>query len=146
MLLSLNDDPNFSWPRNVFTQYFKDWLVSVIQVYRNVSKTNKNKIFISKQTCGGIKIIFISILEAAVSPSTSGQIPLFRYYLVCKTYSPLWKNSYPSGYCWRRPQTDNAFIRNHAKESAIAVATPASNLRLSLEPHLSTNQCSYLRS
>ena len=110
MLLSLIDDPNFSWPRNVFTQYFKDWLVSVIQVYRSFSKTNKNKIFTSKQTRGGLKIIFISILEAAVSLSTSGQIPLFRYYSVYKTYSPLWKNSYTSGYCWRRPQTDNAFI------------------------------------
>ena len=36
------DDPRLSWLRNVFLQYFEDWLASIEQRDGNVSKKEKN--------------------------------------------------------------------------------------------------------
>ena len=58
------DDPPFSCLRNVFLQYFEDWLTSIEQRPRNFSKNAKGKTFISQQTYKGFKITVNSIIEA----------------------------------------------------------------------------------
>ena len=58
------DDPRFSWLRNVFLQYFEDWLASIEQRPGNFSKTAKNKMFITRETYVGLKISVNSIIEA----------------------------------------------------------------------------------
>ena len=45
MPFTSNDDPRFSWLRNVFLQYFEDWLTSIKQRDDKFSKKEKNKIF-----------------------------------------------------------------------------------------------------
>ena len=58
------DDPRFSWLRNVFLQYFKDWLTSIENRQGNFSKNAKARMFISWQTWEGIQITVHSIIEA----------------------------------------------------------------------------------
>ena len=41
------NDPRFSWLRNVFPKYFKDWLNSVEQRQGNFTKDARQKMFIS---------------------------------------------------------------------------------------------------
>ena len=58
------DDPRFSWLRNVFLQYFEDWLAFIEQCPGNFSKNAEGKMFISQQTYEGFKITVNSIIEA----------------------------------------------------------------------------------
>ena len=58
------DDPRFSWLRNVFLQYFEDWLTSIEQREGNFTKKDKNRMFISRETHEGLKITVNSIIEA----------------------------------------------------------------------------------
>ena len=58
------DDARFSWLRNVFLQYFEDWLQSIENRGDNFSKRAKNKMFISRETYKGLKISVNSIIEA----------------------------------------------------------------------------------
>ena len=58
------DDPRFSWLRNVFLQYFEDWLQSIEDRPGNFSLNAKNRMFISRETYEGIKITVHSITEA----------------------------------------------------------------------------------
>ena len=59
MLGRLNsvNDGRFSWPRNVFLKYFRDWLNYVQQCHWNFRKDAGQKMFISWQTYEGLKII-----------------------------------------------------------------------------------------
>ena len=54
-LRSVNDR-RFSWPRNGFLKFFQDWLNSVQQYQGNFTKDSGQKMFISWQTYGGLKI------------------------------------------------------------------------------------------
>ena len=58
------DDPRFSWLRNVFLQYFDDWLHPIEHREGNFSRNAKNKMFISQQTYEGLKIYVNAIIEA----------------------------------------------------------------------------------
>ena len=58
------DDPRFSWLRNVFLQYFEDWLASIEQRPGNFSKKAKGKMLISQETYKGFKIKVSSMIEA----------------------------------------------------------------------------------
>ena len=58
------DNPRSSWLRNVFLQYFEDWLASIEQRPGNFSRNAKGKMFISQQTYEGFKITVNSIIEA----------------------------------------------------------------------------------
>ena len=57
------DYPRLSWLRKVFLQYFEDWFTSIEQRDGNFSKKEKNKMFISPQTYGGLKISVNSTLR-----------------------------------------------------------------------------------
>ena len=59
------DDPRFSWLRNVFLQYFEDWLASIEQRPGNFSRNAKGKMFLSQQAYEEFKITINSITEAA---------------------------------------------------------------------------------
>ena len=61
---SLIDDARFSWLRNVFLQYFDDWLHSIKHRQDNFSRNAKSKMFISQQTYEGLKISVNAIIEA----------------------------------------------------------------------------------
>ena len=50
--------------RNVFLNYFQDWLNSVEQRQGNFTKDARQKMFISSQTYEGLKITVNSIVEA----------------------------------------------------------------------------------
>lgn len=58
------DDPRFSWLRNVFLQYFENWLQSIEDRPGNFTQNAKQRMFISWQTYEGIKITVHSIIEA----------------------------------------------------------------------------------
>ena len=58
------NDPRFSWLRNVFLQYFTDWLISIEERHGNFTKNAKNNMFISHQTYEGLKITVNSIIES----------------------------------------------------------------------------------
>ena len=62
--ISSIDDPRFCWLRNVFLQYFDDWLHSIEHREGNFSKNANNEMFISQQTYEGLKISVNSIIEA----------------------------------------------------------------------------------
>ena len=62
--LSKVDDPRFSLLRNVFLQYFEDWLAYIEQRPENFSRNAKGKMFIPKQIYEGFKITINSIIEA----------------------------------------------------------------------------------
>ena len=64
LLFTSIEDPRFSWLRNVFLQYFEDWLASIEQRDGNFSKKEKNKMFISLQTYEGLKISVNSIIDS----------------------------------------------------------------------------------
>ena len=64
IMFSSIDDPRFSWLRNVFLQYFDDWLHSIEQREGNFSKNANNEMFISQQTYEALKISVNSIIEA----------------------------------------------------------------------------------
>lgn len=50
---SFINDPRFSWLRNVFLQYFKDWLHSVEERQGNFTQNTRQKNFILWQTHEG---------------------------------------------------------------------------------------------
>ena len=84
----------------------------------------------------GLKLQSVQLLQKVVFSSTSSQIPLFRYSLVYKTFGPLWKYNYFSDFYCRRIQIHNTLVCNHPKESVVAVAVPAYNLWLYVQPYL----------
>ena len=57
------NDQRFSWFSNVFLKSFQDWVNSVQQHQGNFTKDAGHKIFISWQTCEGLKISVNSIIE-----------------------------------------------------------------------------------
>ena len=61
-LRSVNDQ-RFSWFSNVFLKSFQDWVNSVQQHQGNFTKDAGHEIFISWQTCEGLKISVNSIIE-----------------------------------------------------------------------------------
>ena len=76
--------------RNVFLQYFDDWLHSIEHREGNFSKNANNEMFISHQTYEGLKISVNSIIEAVqfllqhevrcVKPKRFSQDPLENYF------------------------------------------------------------------
>ena len=88
--ISSIDDPRFCWLRNVFLQYFDDWLHSIEHREGNFSKNANNEMFISQQTYEGLKISVNSIIEAVqfllqhevrcVLPKRFSQDPLENYF------------------------------------------------------------------
>ena len=58
------DDSRFLWLRNIFLQYFEDWLSPIEQRPLNFSWNAKGKMFIFQQTCKGFKITVNWITEA----------------------------------------------------------------------------------
>ena len=64
IIFSSIDDPRFSWLRNIFLQYFDDWLHSFQHREGNFSKNANNEMFISQQTYEGLKISVNSIIAA----------------------------------------------------------------------------------
>ena len=57
-------DWRFSWLCNVFFKSFQDWLNSVQQYQGNSTKDTGQKLFISWQTCKGLKIRVNQMIEA----------------------------------------------------------------------------------
>ena len=57
------NDPRFSWLRNVFLQYFKDWQQSIDQRPGNFDQSARKSMFISWQTYEGLKITVNSMIE-----------------------------------------------------------------------------------
>ena len=56
------DDERFDWLKNVFLKYFDDWESNIAQ-RQGFTKTEKEKMFISKQTKIGLKITVLSMVE-----------------------------------------------------------------------------------
>ena len=56
------DDPRLAWMKDCFLQYFEKWL-QTIEETDEISKEDKSKMFISKQTFEGYKITVNSIIE-----------------------------------------------------------------------------------
>ena len=63
MPITCIDYPRLSWLRKVFLQYFEDWFTSIEQRDGNFSKKERNKMFISPQTYGGLKISVNSTIK-----------------------------------------------------------------------------------
>ena len=58
------NDRRFSWFCNVFLKPFQDWLNSVQHHQGNFTKDDGQKMFVSWQSCEGLKISVNSIIEA----------------------------------------------------------------------------------
>ena len=56
------EDPRFNWLKIEFLGYFEAWEVS-IESRTEASKTEKSKMFISRQTMDGLKITCYSLIE-----------------------------------------------------------------------------------
>ena len=57
------DDPRFSWLKNQFLKYFKDWLRSIEERPGAYKKSQKQKMLISSQTYESVKITVHSVIE-----------------------------------------------------------------------------------
>lgn len=90
VLFSFVNDPRFSWLRNVFLQYFKDWLYSVEERQGNFTQNTRQKNFILWQTHEGLNITVNSVIEEVhfllqhevnyVLPECLCQDPLENYF------------------------------------------------------------------
>ena len=60
---SSTDDPRLSWLKNQFLKYFEDWLGSLEERTGAYTKFEEQKMFISSQTCKGLKITVHSVIE-----------------------------------------------------------------------------------
>ena len=58
------DNTRFSWLRNVFLQYVDECLHPMEHREGNFSRNAKNKVFISQETCEGLKISVNAIIKA----------------------------------------------------------------------------------
>ena len=56
------DNERFDWLKTVFLKYFDDWEANIAQ-RQGFTKTEKEKMFISKQTRNGLKITVASVIE-----------------------------------------------------------------------------------
>ena len=57
------NDQRFDWLKNDFIEYFNKWEDSVEEMYPGISKTDRNKMLMSRQTIDGLKMTCNSLRE-----------------------------------------------------------------------------------
>ena len=60
----MQDDERFTWLKDVFLKYLDDWRASTMQQEGNYSADNRGKMFLSLQTCKGLKICVHSHIKS----------------------------------------------------------------------------------